>query len=57
MKIKVEMKKGFDAVEFMRIRRVQIGQDISGMTFAEEKAYFKKSLDKLEKYKHVGDKD
>jgi len=54
MKTNIETKKEIDAVEFMRSRRIQIGKDIQGMTFQEEKEYFKKSAERLKKYKPVG---
>ena len=54
MKTKVERKKDFDAVELMQKRRIQIGKDIQGMTFEEEKRYFQESAEKLKKYKPVG---
>ncbi|MEQ9299166.1 MAG: hypothetical protein RIF33_11400 [Cyclobacteriaceae bacterium] len=57
MKTKVEMNKGFDAVEFMRSRRTQISEDIKNMTFEEERAYFEKSAEVLKKYKRIGTKD
>ena len=53
MKTKVENKKDFDAVELMQKRRIQIGKDIQGMSFEEEKAYFQESTEKLKKYKMV----
>tara|TARA_Y100001972_G_scaffold129275_1_gene195973 strand:- start:2203 stop:2376 length:174 start_codon:yes stop_codon:yes gene_type:complete len=54
MKTKIENRKDFDAVELMRARRIQIGKDIQGMTFEEEKNYFKASAEKLKKFKQVG---
>lgn len=54
MKTNIETKNEFDAVELMRSRRIQIGKDIQGMTFQEEKEYFKKSAELLKKYKPVG---
>ncbi|MDZ7720621.1 MAG: hypothetical protein U5K72_17525 [Balneolaceae bacterium] len=54
MKIKIEKKKDFDAVELMQNRRTQISKDIQGMTFEEEKKYFQESAEKLKKFKPVG---
>lgn len=54
MKTKIENKKDFDAVELMQNRRIEIGKDIQNMTFEEEKEYFKKSAEKLKKFKPVG---
>lgn len=53
MKIKVENKKDFDAVELMQNRRIQIGKDIKNMTIEEEKEYFRESTEKLKKFKSV----
>ncbi len=53
MKIKVENKKDFDAVELMQNRRIQIGKDIKNMTIEEEKEYFRDSTEKLKKFKSV----
>ena len=54
MKTNIETKKDFDAVELMRSRRIQIGKDIKGMTFEQEKEYFKKASEKIKKYKLAG---
>jgi len=54
--MKTENKKDFDAVELMWARRIQIGKDIQGMTFEEEKNYFKESAEKLKKFKSVGNR-
>lgn len=54
MKTKTENKKDFDAVELMQSRRIQIGKDIQGMTFEEEKKYFQESAQMLRKFKHIG---
>ena len=42
-------KKKFGAVKLMREIRDQIDKDIEGMTFEEEKEYFKKGAKKLKK--------
>jgi len=54
MKTKVQTKKIFDSVEFMRTRRTEIGEEIQGMTFEQEKEYFQNSSELLKKYKTVG---
>ena len=54
MKTKIAIRKDFDAVELMRSIRTQIGKDIEGMTFEQEKEYFKKASEKIKKYKPVG---
>ncbi len=54
MKTKIATKKDFDAVELMRSIRTQIGKDIEGMTFEQEKEYFKKASEKIKRYKPVG---
>lgn len=61
MKTKVTIKKeparpagGFDAVELMRSIRTEIGKEIEGMTFEQEKELYKESAEKLKKYKRVG---
>ncbi len=54
MKTNITKKKGFDAVELMRSIRTQIGKEIEGMTFKQEKEYFKKASKKAKKYKPVG---
>jgi hypothetical protein len=54
MKTKIATKKDFDAVELMRSIRTQIGKDIEGMTFEQEKEYFKKASEKIKKYKPAG---
>jgi len=54
MKTNITTKKDFDSVELMRSIRTQIGKDIEGMTFEQEKEYFKKGLNKTKKYKPVG---
>lgn len=51
MKTKVETKNDFDAVELMRSIRTKISQDIEGMTFEQEKEYFKKGAERAKKYK------
>jgi len=53
MKTNITTKKDFDAVELMRNIRTQIGKDIEGMTFEQEKEYFKKGSNKVKKYKPV----
>ena len=45
-KDKVSSKEDFDAVKTMREIRDQLSQEIMHMTFAEEKAYLKKLLNK-----------
>ncbi|NJL58240.1 hypothetical protein HC928_26345 [bacterium] len=57
MKIKIENEKDFDAVKLMQNRRIQIGEDIQNMTFAEEKEYFRESAEKLKKFKPAGNID
>jgi len=42
-------KKKFDAVKMMRDIRTQIDIDIKGMTFEEEKKYFRSGSEKLKK--------
>ena len=42
-------KKKFDAVKMMRDIRDQMDEDIKGMTYAEEKEYFKSGSNKLKK--------
>ena len=54
MKANITTKKDFDAVELMRVIRIQIGKEIKGMTFEQEKDYFKNAFEKLKKYKQVG---
>jgi len=54
MKTNIIKKKDFDAVELMKSIRTQIGKEIEGMTFNQEKEYFKKALKKVKKYKPVG---
>ena len=54
MKTNITTKKDFDAVELMRGIRTQIGKDIEGMTFEQEKEYFKKGLEKTKRFKPVG---
>jgi len=39
--------KKFDAVKMMRGIRDQVDRDIQGMTFEQEKEYFKKGAEKL----------
>jgi len=48
---KVKTKKKFDAVKMMRDIRDEIDKDIEGMTFEEEKEYFRKGAEKYEKEK------
>jgi len=38
----------------MRGIRTQIGKNIEGMTFEQEKEYFKKGSEKTKRYKQVG---
>ncbi|MEQ8553636.1 MAG: hypothetical protein RIC06_20820 [Cyclobacteriaceae bacterium] len=40
---------GFDAVKMMRDIRDKIDKDIEGMTFEEEKEYFRKGAEKYKK--------
>jgi hypothetical protein len=47
MKTETKVKKKFDAVEFMRLRREQISKDIEKMTPKEEIEYFKKKASEL----------
>lgn len=35
---------GFDAVQHMRVIRDRISRDIEGMTFEEEKSYYREQL-------------
>lgn len=49
MKASETAKKKFDAVKMMREIRNKIDKDISGMTFKEEKEYFKKGAEKFNK--------
>ena len=50
----IETKKKFDAVKMMRDIRNQIDKDIEGMTFEQEKEYFKKGAERAKKYRTVG---
>ncbi len=45
----IEKTKKFDAVKMMRDIRNKIDKDIAGMTFEQEKEYFKQGA---KKYKH-----
>ena len=45
----VKTKKKFDAVKMMRDIRDKIDKDIEGMTFEEEKEYFRKGAEKYKK--------
>ncbi len=44
--MKVEIKKEFDAVQFMRDARDKISRDIADMTYLEIKAYLAKKRSK-----------
>ncbi|MEM9341114.1 MAG: hypothetical protein AAGA66_20445 [Bacteroidota bacterium] len=50
----IETIKKFDAVKMMRDIRNQIDMDIEGMTFEQEKEYFKKGAERAKKYRTVG---
>ena len=50
----VKTKKKFDAVEMMRDIRDKIDKDIQGMTFEEEKEYFRKGAEKYKKEERSG---
>ena len=45
----VKTTKKFDAVKMMRDIRDKIDRDIEGMTFEEEKEYFRKGSEKYRK--------
>ncbi|HET7361391.1 MAG TPA: hypothetical protein VFI78_05600 [Salinimicrobium sp.] len=47
MKTSDKTTKTFDAVKMMRDIRNQIDKDLEGMTFEQEKEYFKKKSEKL----------
>ncbi|MEQ6122362.1 hypothetical protein [Reichenbachiella sp. MALMAid0571] len=47
MKTVEKTSKKFDAVKMMRDIRNQMDKDIEGMTFEQEKAYFKKGAEKF----------
>jgi hypothetical protein len=55
MKKAIEKTKKFDAVKMMREIHNKIEKDIEGMTFEQEKEYFKNGAERAEKYKTVGD--
>ena len=46
---KIEKTKKFDAVKLMRDIRKKIDKDIEGMTFDQEKEYFRKASEKYKK--------
>jgi len=46
----MKKKKDFDAVKFMREQRERISRDIQGMSFEEEKAYYKSHSQWLDQY-------
>lgn len=56
MKAKHKSKKDFDAVQLQQQLREEIGKELEGLTYEEEKAFLKKASDRLKKYKQV-DKD
>jgi hypothetical protein len=47
MKVAEKKAKKFDTVKMMRDIRNQMDKDIEGMTFEQEKAYFKKGAEKF----------
>lgn len=50
----IERKKTFDAVKTMRDIRDQMDKDLEGMTFEQEKEYFRKGAERAKKYQTVG---
>lgn len=54
MKTTEATTKKFDAVKMMRDIRNKIDKDIQGMTFEQEKEYFKKGAEKLKQQLESG---
>lgn len=53
MKTKHKYKKGFDAVKLQQQLREEIGKELEGLTYDEEKAFLKNASKRLKKYKQV----
>jgi len=49
MKTKIETKKDFDSVKYMRQEREKISKKIKGMTPKQEMEYFKKKSEEFRK--------